>query len=181
MTRRPGAFELIRLSGSADSGYSDVGSAGSSSSAWTPASSRRRRQGSVDTCSTSSTRLDSCSATRPSGRVKRRNAIAGRFEESLIAKWMPSNRQPLLVHWLSACSNEISSTMDSSTTLYCGPVAAALRPRICTGRPLERESFLFVVRTMRSPLPGLATMDEASSRSRSTCPQDRSFAASSAW
>jgi hypothetical protein len=176
MTRRPGAFELIRVSASADSGYSDVGSTGSSSSAWTPASSRRRRQGSADTCSTSPTRrrgkrsaADSVSVPRRSGRVKRRKAIAGRLDESLIAKWMPSNRQPPLVHWLSARSNEISSTMDSSTTLYCGEAA---------GTPLERDGFLFMVRTMRYPLPGQTTMDEASSRSRSTCPQDRSFAAS---
>ena len=172
MTRRPGAFELIRVSRSADSGYSDVGSKGSSSSSWTPASSRKRRQGSADTCSTSPTRRKgkrSAADCSSAGRAKRRKAIAGRLDESLIAKWMPSNRQPSLVHWLSARSNEISSTMDSSTTLYCGEAA---------GAPLERDGFLFMVRTMRYPLPGQATMDEASSRSRSTCPQDRSFAAS---
>ena len=55
--------------------------------------------------------------------------MLGRFDESRMAKCMPSQVQPWAVHSLTAFSTCSSVTSESSTTLYCNklPVSPALR------------------------------------------------------
>src|SRR5262249_53311126 len=59
-------------------------------------------------------RLSSASPSR----VKRMKAMAGRFEASRMANWMPSRFHPWDTHALMVCSRVASSTVESSTTLY---------------------------------------------------------------
>ena len=107
---------------------------------------------------------DSGSRLFSAGCVKSTKAIAGRFEDSLIAKCIPSNRHPWRTHSLRVFSNEISSTVESSTTLYrAAPgdwTGAAARAGGAV-RPVRREpggsaafdceTFFFIGRTLATP------------------------------
>lgn len=54
---------------------------------------------------------------RSASRTKKRKAIEGLFDASLVTKWMLSNVHPCSTHWLRIRSKTSSVTTLDSTTL----------------------------------------------------------------
>jgi uncharacterized protein (DUF1810 family) len=79
--------------------------------------------------------------------VKKTNAIAGRLLDSRIAKCTDSTVHPSGTQLLTVFSRVASSTVDSSTTLYCNTTASGGMVRRLVGEGFDglRRCRFFIV------------------------------------